>query len=111
AVGGASAPTRHARPPCRSKITTLYWEALATLDATTGTVDPDERTLQPEYLSYLVRTQIPVSGFYFFAWSAAHAVQDSFTHTYRDMADLNAPDAGHKFNAVFNWLSQVRGDL
>src|SRR4029077_5111852 len=111
AVGGASAPTRHARPPCRSKITTLYWEALATLDATTGAVDPDERTLQPEYLPYLGTTQIPVSGFYFFAGRAAPAVQDSFTHTYRDMADLTALDAGHKINAIFNWESQVRGDL
>jgi len=108
---GAEPGDTHALAACRAKITTLYWEALATLDATTGAVDPDERTLQPEYLPYLGTTQIPVSGFYFFAGRAVHAIQDSFTHTYRDMADLSAPDAGHSINAVFNWESQVRGDL
>ncbi len=98
----------HALAACRAKITTLYWEALATLDATTGGVDPDERTLQPEYLPFLGKTQIPVSGFYFFAGRAAHAIQDSFTHTYRRM---DGADAGHKITSIFNWESQVRGDL
>jgi hypothetical protein len=38
----------------------------------------------------------------------AHAVQDSFTHTYRRMT---SPNAGHAITSVFNWESQVRGDL
>ena len=105
---GAEPGDTHALAACRAKITTLYWEALATLDPTTGTVDPDERTLQPEYLPFLGKTQIPLSGFYFFAGRAVHAVQDSFTHTYRDMGD---PNPGHSITAVFNWESQVRGDL
>jgi hypothetical protein len=105
---GAEPGDTHALAACRAKITALYWQALATLDPTTGDVDPDERTLQPEYLPFLGKTQIPVSGFYFFAGRALHAIQDSFTHTYRRMED---PDAGHRITSIFNWLSQVRGDL
>ena len=105
---GAEPGDTHALAACRATITTLYWQALATLDPTTGGVDPDERTLQPEYLPFLGKTQIPVSGFYFFAGRAVHALQDSFTHTYRRM---DGTDAGHKITSIFNWESQVRGDL
>jgi hypothetical protein len=105
---GAETGDTHALAACRATITTLYWQALATLDPATGGVDPDERTLQPEYLPFLGKTQIPVSAFYFFAGRAVHAVQDSFTHTYRRM---DGSDAGHKITSVFNWASQVRGDL
>jgi hypothetical protein len=53
-----------------------------------------------------------VSGFYFFAGRAAHAIQDSFTHTYRRMESADGgDDAGHKITSIFNWSSQVRGDL
>ena len=89
---GAEPGDTHALAACRATITTLYWQALATLDPATGGVDPDERTLQPEYLPFIGKTQIPVSGFYFFAGRAAHAIQDSFTHTYRRM---DGADAGH----------------
>jgi hypothetical protein len=106
-VGAEPGDTR-ALAACRAAITTLYWQALATLDAATGAVDPDARTLQPEYLPFLGKTQIPVSGFYFFAGRAVHAIQDSFTHTYRRM---DGADAGHRITSVFNWSSQVRGDL
>ena len=105
---GAEPGDTHALATCRATITNLYWQALATLDPATGAVDPDERTLQPEYLPFLGKTQIPVSGFYFFAGRAAHALQDSFTHTYRRM---DGADAGHAITSVFNWSSQVRGDL
>jgi len=105
---GAETGDTHALAACRATITTLYWQALATLDPTTGVVDPDERTLQPEYLPFIGKTQIPVSAFYFFAGRAAHAVQDSFTHTFRRM---DGTDAGKKITSIFNWLSQVRGDL
>jgi len=106
-IGAATGDTS-ALTACRSKITSVYWQALATLDDTTGAVDPDVRTLQPEYLPYLGKTQIPVSGFYFFAGRAVHAIQDSFTHTYRR---LDGADPGHDITSVFNWISQVRGDL
>jgi hypothetical protein len=105
---GATPGDTSALVACRSKITAVFWQALATLDDTTGAVDPDVRTLQPEYLPYLGKTQIPVSGFYFYAGRAVHAIQDSFTHTYRRM---NGADAGHAITSVFNWISQVRGDL
>ena len=109
---GAETGDTHALATCRAQFTTLYWQALATLDPTTGAVDPDERTLQPEYLPFLGKTQIPVSGFYFFAGRAVHAVQDSFTHTYRRMDSADGgSDAGHAITSVFNWVSQVRGDL
>jgi hypothetical protein len=105
-VGGEIAD-RHALAACRAKITALYWDALATLDDA-GNVDPDERTLAPEYLPFLGKTDIPISAFYFSAGRALHAIQDSFTHTYRRM---DGPDAGHKIVSIFNWSSQVRGDL
>ena len=105
---GADAGDTHALEACRAKITAVYWQALATLDDATGAVDPDDRTLQPEYLPYLGKTQIPVSGFYFFAGRAVHAIQDSFTHTYRRLDD---PATSHAITSVFNWISQVRGDL
>ena len=105
---GAETGDTHALAACRAAITTLFWQALATLDPASGGVDPDERTLQPEYLPFLGKTQIPVSAFYFFAGRAAHAIQDSFTHTYRRM---DGADAGHAITSVFNWSSQVRGDL
>jgi len=104
---GAEPGDTSALEACRSKITAIYWQALATLDEG-GNVDADVRTLQPEYLPYLGKTQIPVSGFYFFAGRAVHAIQDSFTHTYRRM---DGADAGQKITSVFNWISQVRGDL
>jgi hypothetical protein len=104
---GAEPGDTHALAACRAKISGLYWEALATLDATGG-VDPDERTLTPEYLPFLGKTDIPVSAFYFAAGRAVHAIQDSFTHAYRRM---DGADAGHKIVSVFNWSSQVRGDL
>ena len=105
---GAEPGDTHALQACRSKITAVYWQALATLDDASGDVDPDDRTLQPEYLPFIGKTPIPVSGFYFFAGRAVHAIQDSFTHTFRRMDD---PDAGHRITSVFNWESQVRGDL
>jgi hypothetical protein len=106
-VGAEPGDTR-ALSACRAAITALFWQALATLDPGTGAVDPDERTLQPEYLPFLGTTPIPVSGFYFFAGRAAHAIQDSFTHSYRRM---DGADAGEKVTSIFNWSSQVRGDL
>jgi len=104
---GAEPGDRHALAACRATIAALYSDALATLDAA-GNVDPDERTLAPEYLPFLGKTDIPVSGFYFAAGKALHALQDSFTHTYRRMDGV---DAGHKIVSLFNWSSQVRGDL
>jgi hypothetical protein len=105
---GAEAGDTRALGACRAAVTALYWQALATLDTATGGVDPDERTLQPEYLPFIGKTQIPVSGFYFFAGRALHAIQDSFTHSYRRM---DGADAGHRITSIFNWSSQVRGDL
>jgi hypothetical protein len=104
---GAEPGDTQALAACRAAITALYWQALATLDAA-GVVDPDERTLQPEYLPFIGKTQIPVSGFYFFGGRAVHAIQDSFTHTYRRM---DGADPGRRITSIFNWSSQVRGDL
>ena len=105
---GAETGDTHALAACRASITALYWQALATLDPATGGVNPDERTLQAEYLPFIGKTQIPVSGFYFFAGRAVHAIQDSFAHTYRRM---DGTDPGHAITSIFNWESQVRGDL
>ena len=59
---GAEPGDTHALAGLPRTITTLYWQALATLDPATGAVDPDERTLQPEYLPFLGKTRIPAVG-------------------------------------------------
>ena len=84
---------------CRAMITSLYWLALASLDATGG-VDADLRVSAPMFVPAVGKTDYPLSGYYFYAGRGLHAVQDSFTHTYR------SPDWRQVLH-VFNWSEQV----
>jgi hypothetical protein len=84
---------------CRKRIEALYWSALGTLDAAGG-VDPDERVPAPLNTQYQGTIQYPVSQYYWFAGRGLHAIQDSFTHTFR------TPDQ-HKVQHVFDWVEQV----
>ncbi|HXK16863.1 MAG TPA: hypothetical protein VNG33_03580 [Polyangiaceae bacterium] len=84
---------------CRAWIEALYWQALASLDDS-GNVSADARTDATVATEFQGPVSYPLSQLYYFAGRAMHAVQDSFTHTFR------APD-GHSIRHVFNWSEQV----
>ena len=84
---------------CRAWIEALYWQALASLDEA-GNVSADTRTEAPVATEFQGPVSYPVSELYYFAGRAMHAVQDSFTHTFRS-AD------GQRIRHVFNWSEQV----
>ncbi len=88
---------------CRATIEALYWQALLTLDAAGG-VAPDHRVLATTNVPYMGRVELQLSGYYWHAGRALHAIQDSFTHTFR------TPDQ-RKVLHVFNWSEQVRCTL
>lgn len=84
---------------CRAWIESLYWQALGSLDAD-GNVSADARTDATVATAFQGSVSYPLSAFYYFAGRAIHAVQDSFTHSFR------SPD-GHRIRHVFNWSDQV----
>ena len=84
---------------CRSWIESLYWLSLSSLDDG-GKVSADDRTYVSVATEFQGPVSYPVSQLYYFAGRAMHAVQDSFTHTFR------SPD-GHAIRHVFNWSEQV----
>jgi hypothetical protein len=84
---------------CRSWIESLYWQALGSLDAD-GNVSPEARTDATVATEFQGSVSYPLSSFYYFAGRAIHAVQDSFTHSFR------SPDGRH-IRHVFNWSDQV----
>jgi hypothetical protein len=88
---------------CRAWIESLYWQALATLDAD-GNVSPEVRADVTVATEFQGSVSYPVSGFYYYAGRALHAVQDSFTHSFR------SPD-GSRIRHVFNWSDQVSCSL
>ena len=84
---------------CRAWIESLYWQALTSLDSN-GNVSPDVRTDATVATEFQGSVSYPLSGLYYFGGRAIHAVQDSFTHSFR------SPD-GHRIRHVFNWSDQV----
>ena len=88
---------------CRATIEGLYWRAVAGLEAG-GEPDPSLKEEVRLNGPYAGAQDVPLSAFYFYAGRALHAVQDSFTHTYR------APD-WQRVRHVFNWVEQVSCSL
>ena len=84
---------------CRAWIESLYWQALAGLDED-GNVPVDDRTPAKVATEFQGSVSYPLSRLYYFAGHAVHAVQDSFTHSFR------SPD-GRRIRHVFNWSDQV----
>ncbi len=84
---------------CRAWIEGLYWQALGSLDES-GNVSADVRTDALVATEFQGSVTYPLSSLYYFAGRAIHAVQDSFTHSFR------SPD-GHRIRHVFNWSDQV----
>ncbi len=84
---------------CRAWIESLYWQALGSLDKS-GDVSPDARTEVTVATEFQGSVSYRLSGLYYYGGRAIHAVQDSFTHSFR------SPD-WHHIRHVFNWSDQV----
>jgi MYXO-CTERM domain-containing protein len=97
--GGSEAAMRD----CRAFIHQNIADALDALDAA-GNVDASKRTLLPIHLELRGSIDASLPTFYVRMGQAIHAVEDSFTHTYR------TPD-GMKVTVVLNWVESVNGKL
>src|SRR5712671_4255843 len=88
---------------CRTFIRGRILEALDGLDAT-GRPDLAKRTSVGLHLSLRGHVDALLPTYYVRTGQAMHAIQDSFTHTYR------TPD-GMKITVVLNWIDSVNGSL
>ena len=88
---------------CRAFIRERVGQALDGLDAT-GTPDLANRTSLPLYLSLRHDVDALLPTYYVRIGQAIHAVEDSFTHTYRT-AD------GMQITVVLDWVDEANGNL
>jgi len=88
---------------CRAFILERVGEAIAGLDGT-GTPDLTKRTSLPVYLSLRHRVDALLPTYYVRIGQAIHAIEDSFTHTYR------TPDS-MQITVVLDWVDEANGDL
>ena len=88
---------------CRAFILERVSQALDGLDAT-GTPDPTNRTSLPLYLALRHGVNASLPTYYVRIGQAIHAVEDSFTHTYR------TPD-GMQITVVLDWVDEANGNL
>jgi hypothetical protein len=95
--------TARAVARCRAYILGRVTAALDHL-AADGTPDPDSRVGLPVTLAIRGRVTAPFPGFYLHLGQALHALQDSFSHSYRT-AD------GRGVTVSLTWLHPVDDDL
>ena len=88
---------------CRAFVLDKVQAALAGLDAT-GKPDPSKVTTVTVYLSLRGQVDAPLPTYYLEMGRAIHAIEDSFTHTYR------TADETH-ITVVLNWIDKVDGTL
>ena len=88
---------------CRDFIRERIGQALEGLDAT-GTPDVTNKTSLPLYLALRHRVDALLPTYYVRIGQAIHAVEDSFTHTYR------TPD-GMQITVVMDWVDEANGTL
>ncbi len=88
---------------CRAFIRTRALEAIDGLDAA-GMPDLTKRTTLQVHLSIRGGVDAPLPTYYVRIGQAMHAVQDSFTHTYRTADEL-------KITVVLDWLDAVNGSV
>jgi len=84
---------------CRDFIREELDLALSTVDAD-GVPDPNIREDVEIYLVYQDTRAVPLSTYYFHIGRALHALQDSFTHTYRSEDLLSIVE-------VMNWIEML----
>jgi hypothetical protein len=89
---------------CRAFILERVGQALAGLDASTGMPDPTNKTSLPLYLALRHGVNALLPTYYVRIGQAIHAVEDSFTHTYR------TPD-GMQITVVLDWVDEANGNL
>ena len=70
-----------------------------------GAPDPNKREVLAVSLAIRGRVEVPVPMFYLRAGRALHAIEDSFTHTFRAKNDR------HKITVVLNWINYADGSL
>ena len=95
--------TQAAIADCQAFILGRITEAIAGLDAA-GQPDPTNRTTLTVYLSLRGQVDAPLPTYYVKMGQAIHAIEDSFTHTYR------TPDST-KITVTLNWIDKVGGNL
>jgi hypothetical protein len=88
---------------CRAFILERVAQALDGLDPN-GTPDPTNRTSLPLYLALRHGVNALLPTYYVRIGQAIHAVEDSFTHTYRT-AD------GMQITVVMDWVDEANGNL
>lgn len=89
---------------CRKFIRGKLISALSGLDSS-GRPDPNKRTKLRVSLSIRQRIEVEVPLFFLQAGRALHAIQDSFTHTFRN------PDEPGKIRVVLNFVEQTEDTL
>jgi hypothetical protein len=88
---------------CRAFVRGKILEALDGLDAA-GKPDLTKRTSLTVHLSLRGQVDAPLPTYHVKMGQAIHAIEDSFTHTYR------TPD-GKKITVVLNWIDKVNATL
>ena len=88
---------------CRAFVRSAIQAALGGLDAA-GMPDPTKRTTITVHLSLRGQVDAPLPTYYVKMGQAIHAIEDSFTHTYR------SADQTH-ITVVLNWIDKVGGGL
>ena len=88
---------------CRAFIRERIAQALVGLDAT-STPDLAQRTSLPLYLSLRHGVDASLPTYYVRIGQAIHAIEDSFTHTYR------TPDS-RQITVVLDWVDEANGNL
>jgi hypothetical protein len=88
---------------CRAFIRGKILEALDGLDAE-GKPDPTQRTTLTIHLSLRGQVDAPLPTYYVKMGQAIHAIEDSFTHTYRTSDEK-------QITVVLNWIDKVDGTL
>jgi hypothetical protein len=89
---------------CRAFILERVGQALDGLDAT-RMPDPTNRTSLPLYLALRHGVNALLPTYYVRIGQAIHAVEDSFTHTYRTTPD------GMQITVVLDWVDEANGNL
>ncbi|MEA2700724.1 MAG: hypothetical protein QOI66_4995, partial [Myxococcales bacterium] len=89
---------------CRAFIRERLGQALDGLDAA-GAPDLTKRTSLPLYLALRHGVDASLPTFYVRVGQAIHAIEDSFTHTFR-----SSPD-GMKITVLLDWVDEANGNL
>lgn len=95
--------SQNAVSSCRAFILERTAQALDGLDVA-GMPDVTKRTTIPLYLSLRHAVNPALPTYYLRIGQAIHAIEDSFTHTYR------TPD-GMQITTVLNWVNEADGNL